>query len=235
MSLPPSNRDKSKESEKADPKKGQSCPSCGTEFPDDVEFCTDCRLPLEETPDWSTRIFLALLCLIPAVFLMWGSYRIFFNDYRLAREDELFWVMLVYAIAHGLMYPCLIPLRKLLEKVAIHKKKLLYGSKLLLGIYLISLVGGLGFIQFGTEAEGTCIEVWTPPCSPELSVELTATAVAKPPGVWGIAETHYSAQITATAIDKLPTHEDRVKAWDDARSEWATRIALTPTPIPNKE
>ena len=45
MGLPPSNWDKSIESEKADPKKGQSCPSCGTEFPDDVKFCTDCGTP----------------------------------------------------------------------------------------------------------------------------------------------------------------------------------------------
>ena len=47
MGLPPSNWDKSKESEKADSKKGQSCPSCDIELPDDLKFCTDCGTPLE--------------------------------------------------------------------------------------------------------------------------------------------------------------------------------------------
>ena len=78
MGLPPSKWDKSKESDKADSKKGQSCPSCGTEIPDNLKFCTDCGTPLPKKKSPAAVIVpfsLAAFCLL--LINCFGSSRFF--------------------------------------------------------------------------------------------------------------------------------------------------------------
>ena len=83
MGLPPSNWDKSKESEKADSKKGQSCPSCETENPGLAKFCTNCGTPLPkkkstaaEVEEGLAWIAVGVAALLGIIFL-WVFYLLF--------------------------------------------------------------------------------------------------------------------------------------------------------------
>ena len=83
MGLPPSKWDKSKESDKADSKKGQSCPSCGTEIPDNLKFCTDCGVPLPKKKSTAAEVGEGLawiavgVAVLLGILVLWVFYLLF--------------------------------------------------------------------------------------------------------------------------------------------------------------
>ena len=100
MGLPPSNWDKSIESDKADSKKGQSCPSCDIELPDDLKFCTDCGTPLpEKKSNKALNTVLIVFGLLTIGLLGW----IFYYDassegyvgFELMFPILFFWILLI--------------------------------------------------------------------------------------------------------------------------------------------
>ena len=116
------------------------CSECETENSVLAKICTNCGTPLPEKvgEGWITG---SVLCSLPAVFFMFASYAVWFQDLS---ESEVAWAMFAYGMLHFVALAFLVVPLITLIKVAEFNKKLRYAPALLIGIYLISFAGCFG-------------------------------------------------------------------------------------------